>query len=250
MTDNIFRVRTEIELTEILDNNKYKLITVVYSTNDTKYLPKDIDILLKKLLKRDLAIKHANSIFIYINLSDFVVTSDKFVGNVNKENIPVAHFFWDQARIAVIEKLGSESLITVLNKLLHEINEKVSSKTTKEPSVDISSNTPPLTVQEPVAPNTIAEPEHITQPELPSVNPEHNAHVESPSINPVPQEQQVPNPLDIPSNLLGNIDQKTIDEQLLYQKKMEEIEKLRAQYEINELKKIKKLKENENTSTN
>lgn len=239
MAENIFRVRTELELDEILENNKYKLVSVVYSTNNTTYLPKDIDILLKKLLKRVMAVKHKNSIFVYINLSDFIASSDKYIGNVNKENIPVAHFFWDYTRIGVIEKLGSESFITVVEKLLDEINQKVTSKTT-QPSDTSSATKPPdetsPTNQEPQSPQK--------EPVVATTQPEQIVTVDPPKPQELPA-AVVSNPLNVPAELLGSIDQKTIDEQLLYQKKMEEIEKLRTIYEINELKKIKKLKENE-----
>jgi hypothetical protein len=260
MTDqsNIFRIKTENELDEILNINQYKLVTVIFSSNDINVIPAETDVQLKKIMKRVLAKEYQTCIFIYVNLSDFKLTAEKYTKPVKRHNIPYTQFYWDNFQLATISKANKDSIIETIDKLLIKINKKIPVKNITNDTDAEQLNNLPIIQNEQQIINTL--PITNQQPERPQVNPKQS---EQPQVNPKQSEQpqqseQQNNSLAVPDsvkhesdplnnqpNILGGIDPKIIQQQLLHQKKIEIINTTKQNLELNELQKIKRMKEEE-----
>ena len=106
MSHNIYRVRFDYDLDEIITEQKHKLILVSYSSNTSKYF-NDNKILLKKI-----AGAFKNIFVVYIDLNDFSDIKYKYIANLN--SIPKYNMYFNEDKIATMEGFNVNSMLNII----------------------------------------------------------------------------------------------------------------------------------------
>jgi len=183
-----YRINDEMILYKLLEKNKDKLVSVLYSSENTSVFPKETintTRKIKKIMKREISKKYENMLFCYINLGDYKIYTNKFTDTITKDIIPRISFYFNLARVGNIDNANVSNVD--LSKIIDEINNKIK-ELLKEKEIKEKENNP-----------------------------------------------------EIKDNEEEKIDK--IKTQLLNQRKLEEIERLKQQYLIMELEKLRKMKE-------
>lgn len=222
---NLYLVKHETHIDDLMKKNQNKLIILLFSTNNPQIVDQENTINLKKFIKHELSIRYKDVVIIYINLSDFMVTDNKYTSKFTKLDLPVTLFILNTDILAKIANTSitylDDTLVTIKQRL-DSLGIKPITQPAPQPSVTINMpniQTPPKPT-EIVAPQPAVQP--VTQPAVePAVQP-----VAQPTISTTPQ-----------------LDTHIIQQQLLNQRKLEEIERLKKVYMVNELEKIRKAKE-------
>ena len=304
--NNLWSVHDENEIFEIIQKNKNKMITLVFSSDNSQILPQNINISIKKFIKRNLAPKNLNEIFIFVNLSKYGASQENyFAKSINRQNLPYVQFLIhtnDTKRLCIIEKADVNSIQIshdTVNSKIKDIIKLKSKQCEEKNKFDISSIDSQKNTKESKDVNendeknsncdiknkNINENENENDNENENINVNKNGNKnendndnnngndnnnenyndnenknddEKNNIsnekenhdNNKKKEDDLKN--DIPDNdnkepVLTDEEkaQKLIEEQLANQQKLDELEKLKKKLCINELKKIKKLKEKE-----
>ncbi len=192
---SFYLITNEEQLDEIINENKTKLVVVLYSSQNEKAFDKEVIKKTKQIKKYFNQIKeeYQNNIFLYVNLSNYGYSRNVYTHNLTKDVIPRVSFYYNLSRLANIDNIDFlEDIKNVINQLKSKIDQKKST----------------ISIEE---------------------TPLH----ENETLN---NENQNPPEIAKPS-------EDDVDKQLEVQRKLEEIERLKQQYLILELQKIKKMKE-------
>lgn len=206
---SFYKINNEILIDEIMDENKFNLICILFSADDLNKFSKEVvnnTRIIKKGIKNTLSEKYNDVIFIYVDLLNFVISKNKYSQYISKNSLPYVGFYFNNNQLASISLANLEVIESGILQLKEKIDKLVFEK--KEDN-NIEDN-------------------NID-------NEEENKNIENhEELN---LEQEEPSK----KNLL--IQKQQIREELIKRKKLEEIEKLKQQYFINELTRIKRAKE-------
>lgn len=228
-SNNLYQIDYEPYLDEIIECNKFKLITIIFSA-DMPIMPVNNNRSIKKLLTRYLSKIHTDVIFIYVNLSNFKVTESKYARNITPAMLPLTNFFWNNSLLTYIAKTEAYIIINVIDKLKQKIN-MLENKLQENQSISQTQQQQQPTNQE--SPNVIpvkVNPQEILQHE--QIPNEQTIGINE--INTKPKDEPIKSELD---------QELIIQNQLRQQQKHEKIEELRKELWINELSKMKKMAE-------
>ena len=117
--NNIYQVNSESQIDEILQNNIKSLIVLVFSSSDPTYVSTDVNLLLRKEIKRKLSKKYKNVIFLYIDLNSY--DEEEFTYTHNVSVLPFATFIWEKKELAVIKNALPEYIDNVIPKVFVNI---------------------------------------------------------------------------------------------------------------------------------
>lgn len=239
MTSNILLIENIAHIREIVANNPNKMVTLVMSTSDNNILAQNINISMKKFLKHTLASKFKDIVFLYVDLSKLKIPIDvdkspdkKYLDKITKTNLPLVKFLYNDKTLGIIEKADHQATANIVANIKSRIDAlNVSSK---KPVVTL--NIDSITSEQKVAQIPVQQAVPVAQP----VNvPASQPVITQPVATPIMQTPVVQTPVLAPAILDPNV----LQQQILNKKKLEELEKMKTQFTINELAKIKKAKE-------
>ncbi len=211
---SFYKINNEILIDEIMDENKFNLICILFSSDNLSKISKEVvnnTRIIKKGIKNTLSEKYNNVIFIYVDLLNFIITKNKYSHHISKNSLPYVGFYFNNNQLASISLANLEVIESGILQLKEKIDKLVFEK--KEDNDMENNNTEDNNID----------------------NEEENKNIENhEEIN---FEQEETNK----KNLL--IQKQKIREELIKRKKLEEIEKLKQEYLINELTRIKRAKE-------
>lgn len=207
---SFYKINNEILIDEIMDENKFNLICILFSTDDLNKFSKDVinnTRIIKKGIKKTLSEKYNDVIFIYVDLLNFIISENKYSKYIGKNSLPYVGFYFNNNQLASISLANLEVIESGILQLKEKIDKLVFEKK-KDNNIEDNNNID---------------------------NDEENKHIENHEELNLEQEETSK------KNLL--IQKQQIREELIKRKKIEEIEKLKQQYFINELTRIKRAKE-------
>jgi hypothetical protein len=118
---NIYQITHELEINEILENNKDKITTVIFSTNNGQILNVNLNRSIKKTLKQ-LSEKYTDHIFVYADLEKYFFKEESiYTKTIKGYNIPYTYYFYEMNQIAKIEATNSDDLIKATEELITKI---------------------------------------------------------------------------------------------------------------------------------
>lgn len=211
---SFYKINNEILIDEIMDENKFNLICILFSSDNLNKISKEVvnnTRLLKKGIKKTLSEKYNDVIFIYVDLLNFIITKNKYSHNISKNSLPYVGFYFNNNQLASISLANLEVIESGILQLKQKIDKLVFEK--KEDNNIIN--------------NDEENNEEINEEVINNENNDETNNL---------QEEETTK-----KNLL--IQQQQIREEFIKRKKLEEIEKLKQQYFINELTRIKRTKE-------
>jgi hypothetical protein len=116
--NNIWSVDNENDIINIFQKNNNKLVTILFTSENNNMLNKNIYMSTKKTLKRDLASKYKDEVFIYVNISDYSASEMNFFAkNIVKNNLPYLQIFLGNKRLCVIENTDSDAMVSSFNEI-------------------------------------------------------------------------------------------------------------------------------------
>jgi hypothetical protein len=217
---SFYKINNEILIDEIMDENKFNLICILFSADDLNKFSKDVinnTRIIKKGIKKTLSEKYNDVIFIYVDLNNYVISENKYSKYISKNSLPYVGFYFNSNQLASISLANLEVIESGILQLKEKIDKLVFEKKEENNKDNNEDNNED---------NNNEESEIENNKDMVNINQEE--------IN--------------KKNLL--IQQQQIREELIKRKKIEEIEKLRQQYFINELTRIKRAKELEEQNDN
>lgn len=112
--NNIFKVLNETDLNDVLNNHKYNIVIMMFSSDKCQSC---------KIIKPfyiNMSKHFNNEIFIYIDVDNFVHTSNKYINNVDV--IPKFIFLYNLQEIASVGGSDKNLLIDTLNEIIGRLN--------------------------------------------------------------------------------------------------------------------------------
>ena len=206
--NNIYQVNSESQIDEILQNNIKSLIVLVFSSSDPTYVSTDVNLLLRKEIKRKLSKKYKNVIFLYIDLNSY--DEEEFTYTHNVSVLPFATFIWEKKELAVIKNALPEYIDNVIPKVFVNI-EKLLELQKKEEY--LNQNNQPINNQP--QNNQLINNQPINN-QLTSNQPINNQPINNQPLNNQPINNQLINNQLINNQLINNqpIDNQPINEQI------------------------------------
>ena len=286
--NNIYQVNSESQIDEILQNNTESLIVLVFSISNPEYVPTNINLSLKKEIKRNISKKYKDVIFLYIDLNSYFEEKRIYTRNINV--LPFASFIWRNQEFGNIKSVLPEYIDDVIPKIFSNIktflelqkkeeHEKQLSKNVNDQSISVKNqpiNNQPINSQQL---NQAVNNQQVNQNvNNQSINnqPINNQQINQPIISQSINSQQVNQPINnqqtndynetinmdnnqqcnnVPNLINEQIDQnqlmmemQQVQEQLNHQERMKKIEELRKKLAFKELEKVIKLKEQQESN--
>ena len=106
---NIFQVKADSHLEEILNNNSHNIVVIMFSQQGcpgcTMVKPKFIN----------LAKTIADCFFVYIDYGDFSRTSDKYTSSITE--VPVFHFYYNREKVADVSGPYDTKVVEVITNI-------------------------------------------------------------------------------------------------------------------------------------
>lgn len=113
---NLYKVLSEENLDSIINNNLDKIIVIMYSSLTCNWCKKIKPFFIT--FSKD----NQDAMFIYINMSEYKPTTNKYTQNVT--GLPLFRYYYYKQVIAEIVGCNQESLVTTFNDLTTKINNK------------------------------------------------------------------------------------------------------------------------------
>jgi hypothetical protein len=101
--NNLFKISKEEHINEIINTYTQKFIVIVFSVENEKIFKINIDREIKKKIK-ELSIKNKDCVFIYIDLKNFIPISEKYCKMVGADTIPYVSFYINKTQIGCVSK--------------------------------------------------------------------------------------------------------------------------------------------------
>jgi hypothetical protein len=251
MSSNIYLVRKESHVDELLRKNKDKLSILYFSAPNNSETNENIKF--RKYLKRYLAPKYPDVFILYIEPTNFTSintknTKNKYTTRIEEDKLPVIEFVFNntvyggiaKANIEPVEKY-TEMYLDKLKTFLETNKEKSQPPTPSSARQTQPVQTPIQTpVQTPVQPSVQQPVQQPTQ--QPTQQPAQQPI--QPSIQP-PVQPIVEVSVQQPSQVIQEPtkpDPQMLQKQLITQIKLEKIEEMKNKLMVKELEKIKKAK--------
>lgn len=118
MDYNIYQILSEKQIDNILNNNKDKLILLLFFINNTKYFTQKFNLIFKKYIKRTLSIKYKNVIFLYIDLANYTHCGNYISNSISINMLPYISFFWRYNNVCEIKSAQLEDIEDVIKKVI------------------------------------------------------------------------------------------------------------------------------------
>ncbi len=203
MNSNFYKIEREAHIDEIMEQNPYKLIVLIFSVESNFEIPAlnntfEINKHIKHNLNEDF-----DSIFLFINLAKYAIKTNKYSQYITKNSLPYTSFHFNTNLLARITSTEKDVFISTYDKIKEQIKEHIELVKKKKEENNLGTND------------------------------DKNKNEETNEVNELNKESNSDKSKDM-ENLTSHIRQ---------QRKLEEIEKLKQQYLINELTKLKKAKE-------
>lgn len=193
MNSNFYKIERETYIDEIMEQNPFKLIVLMFSVESNFDIPS-----LNNTFEINKHIKHnlnneTDSIFLFVNLGKYAIKTNKYSQYITKNSLPYTSFYFNTNLLARVTSTEKDVFISTYDKIKEQIKEHIEliKKKKEEKSEDENQN-----------------------------------EVENKE-----------------SNSDKSKDMENLTSHIRQQRKLEEIEKLKQQYLINELTKLKKAKE-------
>lgn len=126
-----YLIGREESIDDVIRNNQNSLITLLFSTtNFAKVTKKELvntTALIKKEFKKNALENNANiaketrDIFVFVDLTNYLVTENKYTRTANINTMPLILFFYKGSQIASIQKADVESFKTTYDKIKEKL---------------------------------------------------------------------------------------------------------------------------------
>lgn len=127
MRNNIWQVINETHITKILEKNYDKIVVLVFSTSNTKIVPKNENRNLKKYIKRILSKEFSSLIFVYVDIERYEDEEMKYTSEFDNNDLSYILYIWrgsslGNIKTAQIEDLSdaTKQVIEVKNKIIKQ----------------------------------------------------------------------------------------------------------------------------------
>ncbi len=141
MIYNIYQVKNESDIKNILNTNSEKLVTLIFSASNSNILPKNIDIDMKKKIKRIISKKYVNVLFIYVDLNDYRYNDGIYTENINRTNTPYVSYHWRNKELGKITKATPGAIDEVTSQILNEVKKYLDQKIINDKDSNSDNNT-------------------------------------------------------------------------------------------------------------
>jgi hypothetical protein len=118
MSNNFYKIKREQLIDEVFKENPNKIIVLFFTYYDANY---DINIVnnvnkIKKHIKTNLS-NEDNSIFLLIELQNFLISHNTYSSNISKNNLPIMRFYYNSENISEINNVNDILFIDMYNKI-------------------------------------------------------------------------------------------------------------------------------------
>jgi hypothetical protein len=206
MNANFFKIEREAYIEEIMKNNPNKMIVLIFSLESNfDKLVLNNTFTLKKYIKKNLA-NETEIVFLFINLQQFLIKENKYSHSITKDSLPYVSFYYNFKQLARITTTELDVFKNTLEKLKEFLENENKEKENNDQDQDQDQDQ-----------------EDKEDKEVKDNNENKDQDIK--------EKEEKPEELN------------NLTDQIRQQRKIEEIEKLKQQYLINELTKLKKAKE-------
>ena len=139
MSSNFYKVEKEIHIDEIFQKNPYKLIVLIFSFENPAIGKEVINstFKLKKFIKTNLN-NDANTLYLYINLQQYIVKDNKYSQHITKDSLPYISFYFNKNHMARILNGEPEIFFQTVTKLKDHLKDHF--KIAKESEINKDNN--------------------------------------------------------------------------------------------------------------
>jgi hypothetical protein len=132
LLNNLFKIKHESEIDDCVSKNKDKLIVIVFSIDNEKYFNRELHLTIKKFVKREMAPNNLNSIFLFVDLNNYIVTQNKYSCHVKPEKLCYTLYIYNTNQLTGIKNISPESLAMSHKELLEKIMTQQNSKPSED----------------------------------------------------------------------------------------------------------------------
>jgi len=120
---NFYKIEKESHIDEIFEKNPYKLIVLIFSVvKDFDKTALNNTFLLKKNIKHNFNTDD-NTIFLFIDLRNYLIKSNKYSNNIKPDTVPYTTFYFNSNQLARILNTECETFDKTYNQLKDKLTE-------------------------------------------------------------------------------------------------------------------------------